>query len=40
MMRLNGHQDITFYEVDGFGHSDMANPAHMLLLKYIKKRNK
>ena len=39
MMRLNGHQDITFYEVDGFGHSDMATPAHMLLLKYIKKRN-
>ena len=38
MMRLNGHDDITFYEVDGFGHSDMANPAHMLLLKYIKAR--
>lgn len=36
MMRLNGHKDVTFYEVDGFGHSDMADPAHFLLLKYIK----
>jgi hypothetical protein len=27
---------VTFYEVDGFGHNDMKNPGHMLLLKYIK----
>lgn len=40
MLRLNGHKDITFLEVDGFGHGDMAQPAHMLLLKYIKQRNK
>ena len=36
MMRLNGHKDITFYEVDGFDHGTMADPAHLLLLNYIK----
>ena len=39
MLKLNGHNDITFHEVDGFGHSDMKNPAHLLLLKYIKSRS-
>lgn len=38
MLRLNGHKDIIFHELDGFGHGDMAEPAHLLLLKYIKKR--
>jgi len=38
MLRLNGHKDVTFYEVDGFGHGDMADPSHILLLKYIRKR--
>ena len=36
MLRLNGHKNVIFHEVDGFGHSDMKNPAHLLLLKYIK----
>lgn len=36
MLRLNGHKDVTFYEVDGFDHGDMAEPAHLLLLKYMK----
>lgn len=40
MMRLNGHKDITFHEVDGFDHGGMADPAHLLLLKYIAGRNK
>lgn len=39
MMRLNGHKDITFLELDGFDHGDMAEPAHLFLLKYIKQRN-
>lgn len=39
MLRLNGHKDVTFYEVDGFNHGDMADPAHILLLKYIRRRN-
>jgi hypothetical protein len=36
MLRLNGHKDITFYELDGFNHGNMAEPAHILLLRYIK----
>lgn len=36
MLRLNGHKDVTFHELGGFGHGDMAKPAHDLLLKYIK----
>lgn len=39
MLRLNGHQNVTFYELDGFDHGDMAEPAHLLLLKYIRKNN-
>lgn len=37
MLRLNGHKNVTFYELDGFDHGDMAEPAHLLLLKYIRK---
>ncbi len=37
MLRLNGHKNVTFYELDGFDHGDMAEPAHLLLLKYIKQ---
>ena len=36
MLKLNGHKDITFYELGGFDHGGMAKPAHTLLLKYIK----
>lgn len=36
MLRLNGHKDVTFHELDGFNHGDMAEPAHLLLLKYIR----
>lgn len=38
MMRLNGHKNVIFHELDGFDHGDMAEPAHLLLLKYIKSR--
>lgn len=38
MLRLNGHEDVTFYELDGFNHGDMAEPAHLLFLKYIRNR--
>ena len=38
MMRLNGHKDITFFELDGFSHGDMTEPGHLILLKYIKSR--
>ena len=36
MLRLNGHENVIFHEVDGFDHGDMAEPAHLILLKYIK----
>lgn len=38
MLRLNGHKDVVFLEVDGFDHGDMSEPAHLLLLKYIRDR--
>ena len=38
MLKLNGHKDVIFHELDGFDHGDMAEPAHLLLLKYIKNR--
>ncbi len=38
MLRLNGHKDVNFLEVDGFDHGDMSKPAHFILLKYIKNR--
>lgn len=40
MLRLNGHKDVIFHEVDGFDHGDMVAPGHLLLLKYIKERSK
>lgn len=38
MLRLNGHKDVTFFELDGFDHGDMAEPGHLILLKYIRNR--
>ena len=40
MMRLVGHKDIILYEEDGFDHGGMAAPAHLLLMKYIARREK
>lgn len=39
MMKLNGHGDIVFRRLDGFGHGDMVEPGHLLLLKYIKEKS-
>lgn len=33
MMKLNGHKDIVFRRLDGFGHGDMVRPGHLLLLE-------
>ena len=38
MMKLNGHKDIIFYELDGFDHGGMARPAHFLFMDYIRER--
>ena len=38
-MKLKGHNDIVIRRLDGFGHGDMVEPGHLLLLKYIRTRN-
>lgn len=40
MMKLVGHKDIVLCEEEGFDHGGMAGPAHLLLMKYIAKREK
>ena len=37
MMKLAGHKHTTLYELDGFDHGGMAEPAFDLLLKIIRK---
>ncbi len=37
MMQLIGHQETVLYELDGFNHGEMANPAFYLLREYVKK---
>jgi len=40
MMKLHGHKDITFYELDGFDHGSMVAPGHLLMLRYIASRER
>jgi len=37
MMKISGHKKTSLYEMDGFDHGGMANPAFDLLLKILKK---
>lgn len=37
MMQISGHKQTTLYEMDGFDHVGMAEPAFDLLLKILKK---
>jgi acetyl esterase/lipase len=37
MMKLSGHKQTTLYEMDGFDHGGMAEPAFDLLLKIVRK---
>jgi len=37
MMKINGHQNTTLYELNGFDHGTMVDPACLLLLDYYKK---
>lgn len=37
MMNLSGHKHTSLYELDGFNHGGMAEPAFDLLLKILKK---
>ena len=36
MMKVVGHEDVELLELDGYGHG-MAEPAHPLLLKFIRR---
>ena len=38
MLKLCGHKDVTFYELDGFDHGGMARPGHALFMSYIRER--
>ncbi len=37
MMQLVEHPDTTIYELDGFNHGQMAEPAHPLLLRFVAR---
>ena len=37
MMKVNGHPQIILHELDGHNHGQMVEPAHRLLLGFIKK---
>ena len=37
MMQVVKHPDIELFELDGFNHGQMAEPAHMLLLRFVKR---
>lgn len=39
MLTLAGHPNCELYELEGFDHGAMAQPAHMLLIKYINSRD-
>jgi len=40
MMKVIGHENTLLYELDGFNHGEMANPAFYILLDYVKKYSK
>ncbi len=40
MMKVSGHKNIDLLELDGFNHGQMADPAHRLLLKFVRKTNR
>lgn len=37
MMLEAGHQDTELFELEGFNHGQMAEPAHALLLRFVKR---
>jgi acetyl esterase/lipase len=39
MMQVVEHPDTELYELDGFNHGQMAEPAHPLLLRFVKRIN-
>jgi acetyl esterase/lipase len=39
MMKVAGHKNTELYEIQGFNHGQMLNPACTILLKHIKKNS-
>ena len=37
MMQVVEHPDTTLFELDGYNHGQMAEPAHPLLLRFVKR---
>ena len=37
MMQVVGHPDTQLCELQGFDHGQMAEPAHALLLRFLRK---
>jgi acetyl esterase/lipase len=37
MMKVAGHKQTELLELDGFNHGEMAEPAHPLLIKFVRK---
>ena len=37
MMKVIGHEHTELYELDGFNHGEMANPAFYILRTYVKE---
>lgn len=37
MMQVVGHPDTELFELDGFNHGQMAEPAHPLMLRFMKR---
>lgn len=40
MLKLCGHKDVIFHELDGFDHGSMAKPAHIIFMNYIRERSR
>jgi hypothetical protein len=40
MLKVVEHPDVELLELDGYNHGQMAEPAHPLLLRFIKRINK
>ena len=37
MLQVSGHPDVVLHELDGYNHGQMADPAHPLLLRFVKR---
>ncbi len=40
MMKVAGHEQTTLYELDGFNHGQMVDPAYSLLLRFVNEHSK